>query len=338
MKFFNLKNNIKLLTLLLLSGLSPAAQAADDLQILNVSYDPTREFYEDYNKIFAAKWLKEHQQNLKIKQSNGGSGKQARSVIDGLPADVVTLALSYDIDNISSKGKLLAANWQKELPNNSSPSTSTIVFLVHAGNPKQIKDWGDLLKTDVQVITPNPKTSGGARWNYMAAWGYALQQPQADEKSAQDFISKLYKQVPILDAGARGATTTFAQRGIGDVLITWENEAHLAKREFTSGKFEIIYPSISIKAEPPVAVVEKNAQKHGTSIVAKEYLTYLYSNEAQELAAKHFFRPSNAEIFAQHKKDFPELKMTSISDFGGWEAVQKKHFADGGVFDEIYKK
>lgn len=309
---------------------------AKEVEILNVSYDPTREFYEEYNKQFAQEWKKKTGDDVKIRQSHGGSGKQARGVIDGLKADVVTLALAYDIDAIADKGKLLPLDWQKRLPNNSSPYTSTIVFLVKKGNPKNIRDWNDLVKPGVSVITPNPKTSGGARWNYLAAYGYALKLNNDDEAKAKDFVKALFKNVPILDTGARGATTTFVQRGIGDVLISWENEAFLAKNELGADKFDIVVPSISILAEPPVAVVDKNADKNGTAEVAKAYLEGLYKKEAQELIAQHYFRPSNPEVAAKYKDKFPAVTLLNINDFGGWKKAQEKHFDEGGVFDQIY--
>ena len=312
------------------------AKAADPVEILNVSYDPTREFYEDYNKLFAAHWLKEKGQALNITQSHGGSGKQARSVIDGLKADVVTLALAYDIDVIAEKGKLLPTDWQAKLPNNSTPYDSTIVFLVRKGNPKHIKDWDDLTRDGIQVVTPNPKTSGAARWSYLAAWGYAKAKFGGDEAKVKEFVGKLYKNVPVLDTGARGSTTTFAQRGIGDVLVSWENEAYLASNELGKGQFDIVIPSLSILAEPPVAVVEKNTARKGTTEVAKAYLEYLYSPEAQELAAKYYYRPTDKAILAKHAKTFPALKLTTIADFGGWKTAQKTHFDDGGTFDQIY--
>ncbi len=309
---------------------------AKEVEILNVSYDPTREFYEEYNDYFAAKWKTKTGDDVKIRQSHGGSGKQARGVIDGLKADVVTLALAYDIDAIAEKGKLLPLNWQEKFANNSSPYTSTIVFLVKKGNPKNIRDWNDLVKDGVSVITPNPKTSGGARWNYLAGYGYALKKNNGDENKAKDFVKALFRNVPILDTGARGATTTFVQRGIGDVLLAWENEAFLAKNELGADKFDIIVPSISILAEPPVAVVDKNADKKGTTAVAKAYLEGLYGKPAQELAAKHYFRPSDVEVAAKYKDKFPALNLLTIKDFGGWKAAQKKHFDEGGVFDQIY--
>jgi sulfate/thiosulfate transport system substrate-binding protein len=318
----------------------PAAGYAEakPVTLLNVSYDPTREFYEAYNDLFAKHWKEKTGQEVKVQQSHGGSGKQARAVIDGLRGDVVTLALAYDIDAIAEKGGLLAKDWQKSYPNYSTPSSSTIVFLVKKGNPKAIKDWDDLVKDGVQVITPNPKTSGGARWNYLAAYGYGLKMNDGDAAKAEAFVKKLFANVPVLDAGARGSTTTFAQRGIGDALITWENEAHLAINEFGNDMFDIVIPSLSIRAEPPVAVVEKVATKRGTLDVSKEYLAFLYSKEAQELAAKHYFRPSDKVVAATFADRFPRIKMLNIADFGGWKEAQKRHFDDGGVFDTITKK
>jgi sulfate transport system substrate-binding protein len=313
-------------------------QAPKPVTLLNVSYDPTRELYEDFNQQFAAYWKTKTGQDVTIRQSHGGSGKQARSVIDGLEADVVTLALAYDIDQISDKGGLLPSNWQTRLPNNSSPYTSTIVLLVRKGNPKQIHDWGDLIKPGVTVITPNPKTSGGARWNYLAAWAWALRQPGGSEASAKDFVRKLYRNVPVLDAGARGSTTTFVERGIGDVLIAWENEALLAMKEMGPGKFEVVAPSLSILAEPPVAVVDKVANKHGTREVAQAYVEYLYSNAGQEIAAKHFYRPRNPAIAQKYQAQFPNVKMVTVDEvFGGWKKAHAVHFADGGTFDQIYQ-
>ncbi|MET0533276.1 MAG: sulfate ABC transporter substrate-binding protein [Steroidobacter sp.] len=311
---------------------------AKDVELLNVSYDPTRELYEEYNKAFAAHWEKKTGDKVTIKQSHGGSGKQARSVIDGLQADVVTLALAADIDAIATNGKLLPADWAARLPHNSSPYTSTIVFLVRKGNPKGIKDWGDLVKPGVSVITPNPKTSGGARWNYLAAWGWALKQPGGSAATAEAFVQKLYKNVPVLDSGARGSTTTFAQRGLGDVLLAWENEAFLAFKEFGADKFDIVAPTVSILAEPPVTIVDKNVERHGTRAVAQAYLEYLYTDAGQELAARNYYRPSKPEILAKHEKVFPKIAtLVSIADFGGWTKAQATHFADGGVFDKIYK-
>jgi sulfate/thiosulfate-binding protein len=312
-----------------------AAQAAE-VTLLNVSYDPTRELYVDFNKAFAAHWKKKTGDDVKVNQSHGGSGRQARSVIDGLAADVVTLALAGDIDQIASQGKLLPVNWEERLPDHSSPYTSTIVFLVRKGNPKGIKDWGDLVKPGVSVITPNPKTSGGARWNYLAGWSWAKKQPGGSDATAKEYIRKLYKNVAVLDTGARASTTTFAQRGIGDVAISWENEAFLAVRELGPDKFEIVVPSISILAEPPVAVVDKVVLNRGTRTVAEEYLKYLYSVEGQEIAARNYYRPRNAQVFAKFARQFPKIELVTIKDFGGWSVAQKTHFGDGGVFDQIY--
>lgn len=312
---------------------------AKDVELLNVSYDPTRELYADVNQQFAAQWKQQTGETLKIRASHGGSGKQARSVIDGLEADVVTLALAADIDAISTNGKLLPANWQTRLPHNSAPYTSTIVFLVRKGNPKQIRDWGDLVKPGVAVITPNPKTSGGARWNYLAAWAWASVQYREGGKVV-DFLTKLFKNVPVLDTGARGSTTTFVERGIGDVLIAWENEALLALNEPSSrGKFEIVVPSLSIKAEPPVAWIDKNVDKHGTRKQAEAYLRFLYSAEGQRLVAKHFYRPAEPDkVPAAELARFPQVKQVTIdSAFGGWKKAQAEHFADGGFFDKIYQ-
>jgi sulfate/thiosulfate-binding protein len=322
------------LAVLLISGAAFA-----DVSLLNVSYDPTRELYQDYNAAFAKHWEATAKEKVTIKQSHGGAAKQARSVIDGLEADVVTLALAYDIDEISAKAKLFPKDWQKRLPYNSAPYTSTIVFLVRKGNPKGIKDWDDLAKPGVSVITPNPKTSGGARWNYLAAWGYALRQPGGDEAKARDFVTRIYKNVPVLDSGARGSTTTFVERGIGDVFISWENEAFLAIKELGPGKFDIIVPSISILAEPPVTLVDKVADKHGTRKVAQAYLEYLYSEEGQDIAGKHFYRPNDPKVAAKYASQFPKINLFKIDDvFGGWQKAQKAHFADGGVFDQIFQK
>jgi sulfate transport system substrate-binding protein len=306
--------------------------------LLNVSYDPTRELYQDFNREFAAYWKGKTGQDVKIRQSHGGSGKQARSIIDGLEADVVTLALAYDIDQIAEKGGTLPAAWQSRLPNNSSPYTSTIVLLVRKGNPKRIRDWSDLARPGVSIITPNPKTSGGARWNYLAAWAWALRQPGGSDATAKDFVGKLYKNVPVLDAGARGATTTFVERGIGDVLIAWENEALLAIKELGPGKFEVVAPSISILAEPPVSVVDKVAGKHGTKEVAQAYLEYLYTEAGQEIAARHFYRPRLPAVAAKYQAQFPKLTLLTIDDvFGGWKKAHAAHFADGALFDQIYQ-
>jgi sulfate transport system substrate-binding protein len=326
-------------TWLIASLLLPIAAGAAEISLLNVSYDPTRELYQDFNDAFAKHWQAKTGDKLTIKQSHGGSGKQARSVIDGLTADVVTLALSYDIDEISSKGRLIPKDWQARLPNNSSPYTSTIVFLVRKGNPKGIKDWNDLTKTGVSVITPNPKTSGGARWNYLAAWAYAKKQNGGDEAKTKEFVSKLFKNVPVLDTGARGSTTTFVERGIGDVLLAWENEAFLAQKELGVGKFEIVVPSLSILAEPPVTVVDKFAKKHGTEAIAKAYLEYLYTEEGQEIAAKNYYRPTLASVAKKYEAQFPKVKLVQIDqEFGGWQKAQKTHFSDGGTFDQIYQK
>ncbi len=315
-----------------------ASAAPKPVTLLNVSYDPTREFYLQYNQAFAKFWQEKTGQKVTVQQSHGGSGKQSRSVIDGLPGDVVTLALAYDVDAIAQKGKLLPTDWQKRLPNNSSPYTSTIVFLVRKGNPKGIKDWDDLAKPGVAVIPANPKTSGAARWTYLAAWGYALTKNSGDQNKAKDFVASFYRNVPVFDSGARGATTTFIQRGIGDVLVGWENEAHLALKEYGSDKYEIVNPSQSILAEPPVALVEKVARRKGNEVVAKGYLDYLYSDVGQELAAKNFYRPRNEAIAKKYEQQFPKLKLITIDEaFGGWQKAQKTHFADGGVFDEIQK-
>jgi sulfate transport system substrate-binding protein len=311
---------------------------AKDHTLLNVSYDPTRELYADINKAFAADYKAKTGDTVTINQSHGGSGKQARSVIDGLEADVVTLALAYDIDEIAARGKLLPADWQKRLPHNSSPYTSTIAFLVRKGNPWKIKDWGDLAKPGIQVITPNPKTSGGARWNYLAAWAWALRQPGGSDATAKAFVTKLFKNVAVLDTGARGSTTTFTQRGIGDVFISWENEAYLAVKELGPDKFDIVYPSISILAEPPVTIVDKNVDKKDTRAVAEAYLKFLYTKPAQELIAKHFYRSNDADVIAKYAKQFPKIPLVTVDEvFGGWQKAQATHFADGGVFDQIYQ-
>ena len=317
----------------------PVLASAADINLLNVSYDPTRELYQDYNEAFAKYWKAKTGDNVTVKQSHGGSGKQARSVIDGLQADVVTLALSYDIDEVGSKGRLFPADWQKRLPHNSAPYTSTIVFLVRKGNPKNIKDWNDLIKPGTSVITPNPKTSGGARWNYLAAYAYALKQNNNDDAKAREFLKKLFKNVPVLDSGARGSTTTFVERGIGDVLLAWENEAFLALKELGPDKFDIVVPSLSILAEPPVAVVDKNVKRHNTQAVSEAYLQYLYSEEGQEIAAKNYYRPTLESVAKKYEKQFPKVNLIKIDEvFGGWQKAQKTHFADGGVFDEIYQK
>jgi len=331
-----MNNRVKSVLALLVLGFATYTAQADEVKLLNVSYDPTRELYKDYNTVFAKYWKAKTGDDVSISQSHGGSGKQARSVLEGLEADVVTLALAYDVDQLYQKRKLIPENWQSLLPNNSSPYTSTIVLLVRKGNPLHIKDWDDLVKPGVSIVTPNPKTSGGARWNYLAAWSYALKHNNNDEAAAQAFVARLYKNAAVLDTGARGSTTTFIEREIGDVLIAWENEAYLALKEFGPEKFEIITPSISILAEPPVAVVEDVARKHGTTEVATEYLKYLYSKEAQEIIGKNFYRPTDPEIAAKYAKNFKPLELVKIDAFGGWNAAQKKHFADDGVFDQIY--
>ena len=311
---------------------------SQELRLLNVSYDPTREFYREFNEAFRKHWRETQQQNVEIEQSHGGAGKQARAVIDGLQADVLTLALAYDIDVIAEKTELLPTNWQDRLPHRSSPYTSTIVFLVRKGNPKQIKDWDDLIGPGIEVITPNPKTSGGARWNYLAAWGFALRKHNGDEQKAQEFVTALFQRVPVLDSGARGSTTTFVQREIGDVLLAWENEAFLAVNELGPDKLQIVVPSVSILAEPPVTVVDGNAVRHGTQRVAEEYLKYLYTPVGQQLAAKHYYRPVSPEhVDAEQLDRFPQLKLFTIDElFGSWASAQAKHFDDGGVFDQIY--
>jgi len=327
---------------LLLAGLAlgtalaaPLAHAAS-ATLLNVSYDPTRELYEAYNKEFAKYWKQKTGQDVTIRQSHGGSGKQARTVIDGLPADVVTLALAGDIDALAKNGKLLPVNWQSRLPHNSSPYTSTIVFLVRKGNPKGIRDWGDLIKPGIAVITPNPKTSGGARWNYLAAWAWALRQPGGNVASAKDYVARLFKNVPVLDTGARGSTTTFVQRGIGDVLLAWENEAFLSIKALGPDKVEIVVPSLSILAEPPVAVVDRTVLRRGTRDLATEYLMHLYSPAAQEIIAQNFYRPVDPQVAAKYRRQFANVELVTIRDFGGWDEAQKEHFADGGMFDQIY--
>jgi sulfate/thiosulfate transport system substrate-binding protein len=307
---------------------------AEDQTLLNVSYDPTRELYQQVNQAFGKQWKAQTGETVTFKQSHGGSGAQARSVLDGLQADVVTLALAYDIDALANKG-LIDRNWQKRLPDNASPYTSTIVFLVRKGNPKHIRDWGDLVQPGVSIVTPNPKTSGGARWNYLAAWAYAIHQPGGNEQKAKDFVTRLYRNAGVLDSGARGATTSFVQRGIGDVLIAWENEAFLSLKEFGPDKFEIVVPSVSILAEPPVAVVDKVALRHGTRAIAMAYLEYLYSREGQEIIARHYYRPRDPQVAAQFADRFPKLELVTIADFGGWDAAQRVHFSDGGVFDQI---
>jgi sulfate/thiosulfate-binding protein len=320
------------------SGSATPETGKAPVTLLNVSYDPTRELYTDFNAHFAKKWAAEHKQNVTINQSHGGGGKQARAVIDGLEADVVTLAVAYDVNQLYEKAKLIPENWQSRLEQNSSPYTSTIVFVVRQGNPKQIKDWNDLTKEGVKVITPNPKTSGGARWNYLAAWGYVLKQPGGDDAKAQAFVEKLYKNVPVLDSGARGSTTTFVERGIGDVLVTWENEAILSVKELGKGKFEVVVPSVSILTEPPVTLVDKVADKHGTRAVAEAYLKELYSPEGQEIAAKHYYRPRSTAVLTKYKATFPDIQLFTVDElFGGWKKAQPTHFNDGGLFDKIYK-
>lgn len=331
-------NTLILLAALFLAGNFPEARAKD-LKLLNVSYDPTRELYQEFNVAFARYWKAKTGDTVTIQQSHGGSGKQARGVIDGLEADVVTLALAYDIDAIAERARLFPADWQKRLPENSAPYTSTIVFLVRKGNPKGIKDWDDLVQAGVSVVTPNPKTSGGARWNYLAAYAYALRKNNNDEAKAREFVAQLYKNVPVLDSGARGATTTFVQRGIGDVFLSWENEAFLAIKEFGADKLEVVVPSLSILAEPPVTVVDKFAKKRGTAEVARAYLEYLYSDEGQDIAGRHFYRPRSAKAAAKYAATFPRLDLFTIDEiFGGWQKAQKTHFADGGVFDQIYTR
>ncbi len=320
---------------LLWLGVASGGAWAADISLLNVSYDPTRELYKDVNAAFAAQWKADKGDTITVNASHGGSGKQARSVIDGLEGDVVTLALAYDIDAIAEKG-LIAADWQKRLPHNSTPYTSTIVFLVRKGNPKAIKDWNDLIKPGVEVITPNPKTSGGARWNYLAAWGYALKQPGGNDAKAKEFLAALFKNVPVLDTGARGSTTTFVQRGIGDVLLAWENEALLARQELGKDEFEIVVPSVSILAEPPIAVVDKVVDKRGTRAVAEGYLKFLYTPAAQEIAGKHYYRPYDEKAAAKYASVFPKVNTFTIDEqFGGWKKAQTTHFADGGVFDQL---
>ena len=320
-------------------GVAAGATWAKDITLLNVSYDPTRELYQDYNAAFAKYWKAKTGDTVTVKQSHGGSGKQARSVIDGIDSDVVTLALAYDIDEIAERAKLLPTDWQKRLKHNSAPYTSTYIFLVRKGNPKGIKDWSDLVKPGVSVITANPKTSGGARWGYLAAYGYVLKQPGGNDAKAKEFITKLFQQVPVLDSGARGSTVTFAERGQGDVLLAWENEAYLSLKEFGADKFDIVYPPISILAEPPVSVVDKVVDKRGTRDVATAYLEYLYSPEGQDIAARNFYRPIDPTVAAKYAKNFPPVKLFTIDEvFGGWTKAQKTHFADGGVFDQIYTK
>jgi sulfate/thiosulfate transport system substrate-binding protein len=322
--------------ILALSGLSSGQGAS--VKLLNVSYDPTRELYQDYNAAFARYWKAKSGQTIEVQQSHGGSSKQARAIIDGLEADVVTLALAYDIDAISEKANLLPANWQSRLPNNSSPYTSTIIFLVRKGNPKGIKDWDDLIRPGISVITPNPKTSGGARWNYLGAWGYALKRSGGDESKARDFIAKLYRNVPVLDSGARGSTTTFVERGMGDVLIAWENEVLLGAKDLGQDKFDIVVPSVSILCEPTVSIVDKVVDKRGTRAVAQAYLDYLYSSEGQEIAAKRYYRPRSEAVAKKYASQFPRVKLFTLEEIAGnWQKAQKTHFADGGVFDQIYQ-
>jgi sulfate/thiosulfate transport system substrate-binding protein len=331
--------NFKALGGLVLALASAAAPVnAKDIKLLNVSYDPTRELYQEINAAFAKQWKAKTGETLVIQQSHGGSSKQARAVIDGLQADVVTLALAYDVESIAERAKLLPSDWQKRLPHNSSPYTSTILFLVRKGNPKQIKDWDDLVKPGISVVTPNPKTSGSARWNYLAAWGFAYLRSDKDEAKAKDFIKRLYKNVPVLDSGARGATTTFVERGIGDVLINWENEILLGVKELGTDKFDLVVPSVSILCEPTVSVVDKNAKKHGTEAVARAYLEYLYTPEGQNIAAHHYFRPHAPEVLGQYAKQFPNVKTFTLAEVAGdWQKAQKTHFNDGGVFDQIQR-
>ena len=331
----------KILSLVLLAAIfSPSGFAQEgprEVKLLNVSYDPTRELYDEFNQAFAKYWREKTGQKVSVNQSHGGSGKQARAVIDGLEADVVTLALSMDIDMIVERAGLIDKSWRSRLPKGSAPYTSTIVFLVRKGNPKNIQDWDDLARPGLSVITPNPKTSGGARWNYLAAWGYANKKFSGSEKKILEFVAAIYKNVPVLDTGARGATTTFVERGIGDVLISWESDALLAAHGIGKGKFEIVAPSLSVLAEPPVAVVDRFAKKHGNVEVAKAYLEYLYSPEGQEIVAKHYYRPHSEEIAKKYKNQFPNLQLFTVNDFGDWKKVQEKHFSDGGVFDQIYQ-
>jgi sulfate/thiosulfate-binding protein len=326
----------RIIVVMVLSVLAVSNASAADINLLNVSYDPTRELYKEYNTAFAKYWKAKTGDTVTVNQSHGGSGKQARSVLEGLEADVVTLALSNDIDQLYQKRKLVQEDWQKLLPNNSSPYTSTIVLLVRKGNPLGIKDWNDIVKPGVSIVTPNPKTGGGARWNYLAAWAYALKANNNDEAAAAAFVGQLYKNVAVLDSGARGSTTSFVERKIGDVLITWENEAYLVLREFGADKFDIVTPSLSILTEPSVAVVEDVARKHGTTEVATEYLKYLYSKEGQDIIGKHFYRPTDSETAAKYAKQFKPVELVTIDKLGGWDAAQKKHFVDNGIFDQIY--
>ena len=331
------KKIIQAIALLTLAASAASTVVAAEVSLLNVSYDPTRELYQDFNKAFATQWKAKTGDDLRVKQSHGGSDKQGRAVIDGLAADVVTLALAYDIDAIAERG-LIAKDWQKRLPHNSAPYTSTIVFLVRKGNPKGIKDWNDLARAGVSVITPNPKTSGGARWNHLAAWAYALKQPGGNEKSAQEFLTKIYKNVPVLDSGARGSLTTFLERGIGDVFISWENEALLSIKELGADKVDLVVPSLSILAEPPVAVVDKVVNRRGTRKVAQAFVEYLYSDEGQEIAAKNYYRPINEKIAAKYATQFQKVKLVTVEEAaGGWTKAQKTHFSDGGIFDQIYQ-
>lgn len=331
--------NLKSFIFVAVAFATVTAAAAKKIELLNVSYDPTRELYTDFNKAFAAHWKAKTGDDVVVKQSHGGSGKQARSVVDGLPADVVTLALANDVNALATFAKLIPADWQQRLPQNSSPYTSTIVFLVRGGNPKKIKDWDDLVKPGVSVITPNPKTSGGAQWNYLAAWEYARRKAGGDEAKAKEFVKALYKNVPVLDSGARGSTTTFVQRGVGDVFVSWENEAFLALKEFGKDKFEIVVPSLSILAEPTVSVVDKVVKKKGTEVVAKAYLDYLYSEEGQDIAGRHYYRPTAPAAQAKYAAIFPKVELFTIDAvFGGWTKAAKTHFADGGSFDQIYVK
>ena len=331
----NAKTLVRRALAVVVLGVAPAAAPAQEL--LNVSYDPTRELYQDVNAAFAAQWKAKTGKDVTVQQSHGGSGKQARAVIDGLEADVLTLALAYDVDAVAESG-LLAKDWQKRLPNNSAPYTSTMVFLVRKGNPKGIKDWGDLVRPGVSVITPNPKTSGAARWNYLAAWAWALRQPGGSDAKAREFVAALFKNVPVLDSGARGSTNTFVQRGIGDVLLAWENEAFLSIKELGPDKVDVVFPPFSILAEPPVAVVDKVVDKKGTRAVAQAYLDFLYTPEGQALAAKHYYRPRDRAALAKAPVKFPEIRLVTIDEvFGGWQKAQKAHFADGGVFDQLYQ-
>lgn len=331
-----------ILTAVLIAGMSVflagQTSAKKKITLLNVSYDPTRELYEEYNQVFSQYWKEKTGEDIVINQSHGGSGKQARSVIDGLEADVVTLAISYDIDSIAEKSGFIPKDWQTRLPDNSAPFTSTIVFLVRKGNPKNIKDWDDLARPGIAVITPNPKTSGGARWNYLAAWGYALQKWDNDEEKAKEFLKAIFKNVPVLDSGARGSTTTFVERGIGDVFISWENEAYLAVNELGPDKFEIVVPSLSILAEPPVTVIDRNADRRGTRKIAEEYLQFLYTEQGQEIAAKHYYRPRSQAVAQKYADKFADVKLFTIDEvFGGWQNAQKTHFSDKGTFDQIYQ-